>query len=92
MPIRYAHRPAITETRSRNAISRFRLPGFLRTRSVSSRRWLALLGHLYYTYTAAKAAELLFRPAYQRRGYQAPEFFSCKLPTLKDVVVSVGFR
>jgi hypothetical protein len=78
MPVRYAHRPAFAATRSRNAISRFRLPGFLRTRNDSLRRWLALLSHV--NYTAAKAAVSLFRPALKRRGYQAPEFLSCGLP------------
>lgn len=45
MPVRYAHRPALTATRSRNAILRFRLSESLRTRNDSLRRWLTLLSH-----------------------------------------------
>lgn len=65
MPVRYARRPAITATQSRNAVSRFRLPGSRRTRNDSSRRWFALLSGLYCT--AAKAADSLFRATFAPR-------------------------
>ena len=81
-PDRYAHHPAITATRSRNAISRFRLLGFLRTRSESSRRWLALLScKTILLHCALLPHESFFRPALKRRGYQTPEFFPCSFPT-----------
>jgi|GEM_PF-4833925 len=84
MPVRYAHRPAITATRSRNAISRFRLPGFLRTRNDSLRRWLALLSQLFHYITAAKAARVAFPPRSKETGLPSSRTF-CVSPPISSM-------